>query len=99
MKVSTLLGFRPNDSVMSYNEILWWEAYGSCRPLAPDRIDILEARLVAVQAGKSPSDVVMDWFTATPENDKDMELERDAERVKIAKQLESDRKRKLKEND
>ena len=62
---------------MSFNEVQWWEAYGSCRPLAPDRIDVLEARLIGIQAGKSPNDVMVDWFKATAENDQGVRDQRD----------------------
>jgi len=60
---------------MSFNEMQWWQAYACCRPLEPDRTDMLEARIVGAWCGKDPNVLKMDWFSM--ENDPEWVLERD----------------------
>lgn len=69
---------------MSFNEIQWWQAYASLRPLVPDRVDMLEARIVGSFGGKSPHSIKIDWFSM--EHDEEWCLERDkATKIRLAK--------------
>lgn len=68
MKVSTLLGFRPHDAVMSMNEMMWWQAYSCCRPLEPDRLDLMEASILNCWSNNpNPNTLLRKWFR--PEDD------------------------------
>lgn len=59
---------------MSFNEFQWWQAYACLRPLAPDRIDIMESRIVGSLSNTVPSN---DWFSK--ENDAEWCEDRDRE--------------------
>lgn len=56
------MGIRPKDAPMSWNEVQWWASYRGIVPNMQKRIAIFEARLVGIQAGKSPAQVYLnDW--------------------------------------
>ena len=83
---------------MSFNEIQWWQAYSCCRPLASDRLDIMEARICASLGGGDPNQLKIDWFKATPENDEETRDIRDAKRLKHVQKLKAERELKEKEH-
>lgn len=48
---------------MSFNEMMWWQAYACCRPLEPNRLDIMEARLLSAWSKNSNGDALLKkWF-------------------------------------
>lgn len=92
ISVAHLLGLRPNNESVSYNELEWWQARAMIRPLQPERNDIFEARFVGVMAGKKPQDVIMDWFSL--DNDPDYIKSIDEQTVRELQEAEARRKAK-----
>ena len=94
MKVSTLLGFRANNEPMSYNEVMWWQAYSAVGLMKYDRDEMAVARQIGLHAGKAPHLCMVDWFD--PNRDPEIEAMNDAKIVAELEELDRKHKEKLK---